>query len=301
MKHIKSVRAYHYFNHFNKNNYKITPFYQGKEDDGEYKIMKIEYDGKIELEYKLVTNDKEIDLFISNEFKPNKLIPSEGALLKNSCLTIKIDKKKNTAHIEGISTDMFSCFSHPEFSLINEGKFYLIMTIKFLKKYKDKFKINKITLLDNANINTKKGNFNLSQFKLLTEGLTWYEKYGFKINKEYEKQHQLNKDIIKEQTVDSVDLITIISNIKEKSSGTSIEYLKNIINLLEKNKKENLIKMMNYIFIENKNNYSENLYILINDMILTKIEEKYPKYKEKMKLNQKYFERYKPNNYYMEI
>jgi hypothetical protein len=88
-----------------------------------------------------------------------------------------IDKDNKMAIIEAISADKFVCFYDVDFNLKNKGSFYLKISIKMLEKYKDKFKINKIVLRDNATVHCKfkekSFSFNLSQFLLLTNGNTW--------------------------------------------------------------------------------------------------------------------------------
>ncbi|ADO67059.1 hypothetical protein crov026 [Cafeteria roenbergensis virus] len=291
---FKSVISSIFIKHNNNYNYHIKHLYGGT--NNKVKTLKLEYDGKIELEYKIVSNDKEIDVFISNYFDIDKLIPD------NSCLSIKISKIKHEAHIEGISTDKFSCFKDTTFQLKNQGKFYVTMTIKMLKKYKDKFNINKITLHDNAIIKSKKGDFNLSQFKLLTEGCTWYEKFGFKIDKKYKQQHQINKDIIEKLKIKDINIIGIITDILNKTTNEiKKDYIKNVIKNLEENQDEKLTVMLYFIFTENKNKYSSDLYLLIIDDLLKLIETIYSHFDVNLNKNKIYYERYKPANYYMKI
>jgi len=152
------------------------------------KIYNIEYDKKIELIFKQITKSPdEIEIYLSNEFDDN------------NCITIQINKKLKVASIHGISKEKNSCFNHADFILKNSGSFYLEMSLKLLKKYKDKFNINKITLIDNAQIYCENnGKFKLSQLLLLTKGYTWYEKFGFKIKDKIKRnQVENSKKLLK--------------------------------------------------------------------------------------------------------
>jgi hypothetical protein len=60
---------------------------------------------------------------------------------------ILIYKDNNIAVLQGISSD--KCFRNPEF---NNGKHLMAITIKFLKKYQEKFNIKYIELTDNSYI-----------------------------------------------------------------------------------------------------------------------------------------------------
>lgn len=116
------------------------------------------------------------------------------------------------------------------------------MAIKMLKKYKDKFKINKINLKDNAKVQPiNEKYYNLSQFKLLTEGITWYEKFGFKIN----------KDIIKNLKTKETNLYKLIKDNNKIDS----EYKNNILKYIKLNKENYLLELINMIFVENRHNH----------------------------------------------
>ena len=211
------------------------------------KTYTIEYNDKIELVYKKISkSDNDIDVYLSNDFNDN-------------CITVQINKKLRVGSIHSISNTEKSCFNSNDFILKNQGSFYLAMTIKLLKKYKDKFHIDKITLIDNAVIHCKKGdNFHVSQFLLLTKGYTWYEKFGFKITDE-SKQKKLDetKKVLQKIKIKDVDFKIIFENIKEKDSkkyklinSTLIDHIKSTI---KNNSNENFMAIMDFIFSKNKN------------------------------------------------
>ena len=236
---------------------------------GNYKSFKIEYDNKIEIEFKKVQIDKKhIDIFISDKFVDE---PTN----ENSCIVININKENKEAYIQGISgSSLYNCFANPDFILKNPGSFYLKMTIKMLQKYKEKFNINIITLKDNATISIdKKITYNLSQFKLLTEGVTWYEKYGFKINKENEKIHEASKKILNKLRVKGTNIRKLLKELDNKKVNN--DYIKNILNCLDKNKREKLIEIMNLIFNINRSNETNIIYALVIDKLLSNIENNY--------------------------
>ena len=271
-------------NYFHKQVIRNFTYKNGIQVGGVIKEIKIEYNKKIELTFKMIENNKGLEIYLSNEIEENKLTEN------NSCIFIQINKNTKTAHIFGVSSSsLHNCFSDPEFILKKPGNFYLDMSIKMLRKYKDKLNINKITLLDNAKIQPKMGkSYSLSQFKLLTEGITWYEKYGFKINKEVKKQHQTNKDIIKNLKTKETNLYQLIKNSNHEK--TKVDYKNNILKYLELNQEDYLQESMKMIFVKNRHNYSDLLYSLIIEKLLRNIEKNYDSY-----------ERFKQNTFYLKI
>ena len=234
----------------------------------------IEYNDKIELVYKKISkSDNNIDIYLSNDFNDN-------------CITVQINKKLRIGSIHSISNTEKSCFNSNDFILKHQGEFYLDMTIKLLKKYKEKFSIDKLTLIDNAVIHCKKGdNFNLSQFLLLTKGYTWYEKFGFKIT-DKSKQDSVNKskDVIKQMKIKDIDFDKIFKDIKENKkekykliSSSTIDQIKKIIST---NQNESFMSIMDFIFGKNKNDDTCLLYSLIINRgeLLAQIKTKYTKF-----------------------
>jgi hypothetical protein len=94
----------------------------------------------------------------------------------SNCILILIYKDNNTAVLQGISSD--KCFRNPEF---NNGKNLRVITIKFLKKYQEKFNINQIELTNNSYIacNYKDVKIWLVDLSLLQHNESFYEKFGF--------------------------------------------------------------------------------------------------------------------------
>ena len=237
------------------------------------KTFKIEYDGKIELEFKRINRgDNEFEIYLSNDFDDS------------SCITIQINKKTKVASIHNISKEKNYCFNHADFILKHQGTFYLKMAIKLLKKYKEKFNINKITLIDNAVITCKessefdKGKFNLSQSLLFTNGYTWYEKFGFKITDEKKNKIVENsKKVIESLKIKDIDFDPILLDASENKlykfiSATTINHIKKTI---KDNKNADFMLVMKHLFYDNRNDETCLLYSLINNKLLRQLEKKY--------------------------
>ncbi len=92
------------------------------------------------------------------------------------CVSIIISKEYKTAEIHGIS-NYKSCL---QFTNENIGSTLLKLTIRMLKKYKERFGINMIILTDNSIKKCIKENIILSIMLSLLTGNTWYGKYGFR-------------------------------------------------------------------------------------------------------------------------
>lgn len=105
---------------------------------------------------------------------------------KIECVSILISIPDNVAEIHGIA-NFTSCLIDTN---ENIGSTLLKITLKMLKKYKEKLNINKISVKDNSQ---KK--CNLSKMLFLLNGDTWYGKYGFRPRElnEYKISKLLNK------------------------------------------------------------------------------------------------------------
>ena len=99
---------------------------------------------------------------------------------KNNCVVILINEKDKIAKLDSLIVSNGECIDLEDFGLKTSGKFHLKVAIKMLKKYKEKFKINKIVLEDVATVKCNDLDFPLSSYLLLTKGYTFYGKEGFK-------------------------------------------------------------------------------------------------------------------------
>jgi hypothetical protein len=243
------------------------------------KTFKIEYDGKIELEFKKINkiSDNDFEIYLSNNFDDN------------SCITIQINKKNKVASIHNISKEKLSCFNHADFLLKKPSSFYVEMSIKLLKKYKEKFNIDKITLIDNAVINCEMrdsnnfniGKFNLSQYLLFTKGHTWYEEFGFKITDEIKnKVVQNSKIVIKTLKIKDIDFDPLFKDASESKNYKYINdtVIKQVKKILKDNKNQKFMTIMKHIFYDNRTDETCLLYNLINSKLVRQLEKKFDKF-----------------------
>ena len=151
------------------------------------------------------------------------------------CVTIIIFPEDENAEIHGIG-NYKSCIEDSNKSV---GSTLLKITIKMLKKYKDKFKINKIILTDNSLKKCGKVNIKLAHMLFLLNGNTWYGKYDFRPidNATYEYNEILNEQYNNNQS--------IIENINIKEA--------NIIKYIKLTKNKGLISATNQIIEKEPN------------------------------------------------
>ena len=169
------------------------------------------------------------------------------------CITIIISKSDKTAEIHGIG-NFTSCLHEPN---QNVGSTLLKITLKLLKKYKEKFNIKMVILSDNSLKLCVKTNIKLSQMLTLISGDTWYGKYGFRpvknvgnnyiIDEISNKLYEKNKKIINKITITDIDLIKYI---KLTNNDKLIKACEKIIQL----KPTMLLKDFLGNFISNFNN-----------------------------------------------
>jgi len=163
----------------------------------EYKNEKIKFDSMID--------DDRIHIFLTS--------------LKDSrehCIMIIIDKSEKVAYIESISNDKTNnCFDTPEF---NKGFVIMEITIKMLKKYKDKLNITVIQLKDNSFIYcNKKIQISLGSLSFLQYGNTFYGRFGFlPKNKDDNKLYVRNQIILEQTKTSQIKLNTILENFNGK-------------------------------------------------------------------------------------
>lgn len=134
----------------------------------------------------------------------------------DNCIMIIVDMEEKTAYIEGITQNKYTnCFSNPE---LNNGKTIMEITIKMLKKYKDKLKLKYIKLKDNSFIQC---NLNvqiwLSDLSMLQHNETFYSRFGFKPeNKDIYEQYLENRVILKRTHVNKIKLEKILDDYDKK-------------------------------------------------------------------------------------
>ena len=136
------------------------------------------------------------------------------------CVAIIIDLENKIAEIHGIG-NYTSCLDDIN---TNIGSTLLKITLKMIKKYKDKLDIKKILITDNSLKKCNNKSIKLSLMLTLLTGDTWYGKYGFKpVDDTLIKYYDNNKKIMNTITLKDIDLIKYLKmskldqNIIEKS------------------------------------------------------------------------------------
>ena len=105
-----------------------------------------------------------------------------------------------------------------------------------LKKYKDRFNIDKIILTDNSIKKCGNKNIILSTMLILLTGNNWYGKYGFrpyddikdKLNKRMNIKYEHNQNIMKSITITEANIVKYIELTKKERI---IEDVKKLISL----------------------------------------------------------------------
>ena len=124
------------------------------------------------------------------------------------CVAIIIDIENKIAEIHGIG-NYTSCLDDIN---INVGSTLLKITLKMIKKYKNKFDITKILLTDNSLKKCHNKNIKLSMMLILLTGETWYGKYGFRpIEKKLIKKYEDNIKIMNTIKLSDIDLIRYLN------------------------------------------------------------------------------------------
>jgi hypothetical protein len=162
---------------------------------------------------------------------------------KNECVIIYINEKENIVELRSLTMENGKCIDLEDFGLKTTGKFHLKVAIKMLKKYKDKFKINKIVLEDIATVKCNETEFPLSSYMLLTKGYTFYGKEGFEyVEKDYNDLLKKYKNYILKLKVKDVDMKDIIKKSKNR------ELNKDIINNAKDNKNMLFVNFLGILF-----------------------------------------------------
>lgn len=167
---------------------------------------------KNNIKFDKIMDEGRLSLFLSVIDEKKSVDKKKSIDNKDNCIFIIIDE--NIAYIEGITSNKYTkCFDTPE---LNNGKSLMEITIKMLKKYKDKLKINKIQLKDNSFIQCDSTKICLADLSFLQYNETFYGKFGFipfdeKINKKYLK----NRAILQTKLVGNINLIKILNEYEE--------------------------------------------------------------------------------------
>jgi len=208
--------------------------------------------------------------------KDEKLLILNKNKNKNECIVIYINEKDKVAELRSLTIENGKCIDLEDFWLKTSGKFHLKVAIKMLKKYKDKFKINKIVLEDIAIVKCNEMEFPLSSYMLLTKGYTFYGKEGFEyVEKDYNDLLKKYKNYILKLKVKDVDIKDIIKKSKNR------ELNKDIINKAKDNKNMLFVDFLGLLFSRESmlNDEMCELYMIILDKMViyyaNKLGEKY--------------------------
>ncbi len=154
------------------------------------------------------------------KFKENSIDPDHWFLTSNEgddCVFVIIDKTSGVAEIHGIG-NYKSCIIDTNQSV---GSTLLKITLKMLRKYKEKLGIKLIILTDNSVKRCHNVNIKLPNMMTLLTGDTWYGRYGFRpitrsadsytIDKTALSYYEKNKQIMSQVKITDIDLIKYIS------------------------------------------------------------------------------------------
>ena len=171
------------------------------------KTLSVSYNNNI---YKFEESEIDDNHFILYSYEENPL----------DCVSIIISKEYKLVEIHGIG-NYKNCLQNTN---TNIGTTLLKITLKMLKKYKNKLGINMIILTDNSIKICNKKNIILSKMLILLTGDTWYGKYGFRpydiqvdsMNDRTNKEYNKNKDIMKKITITEINILKYIELTKKE-------------------------------------------------------------------------------------
>lgn len=202
------------------------------------------------------------------------------------CVILTIDKEDKSVIITSLGS--LDKYYNEE---INVGSNLLKITLKMIRKYKDKLGVNKILLTDNTIYYCNNIKLDLQIMMTLFEGHTWYGKYGFRpYNKEgntyildnyYNKIYDINLQIMNTIKIKDINFNKYLLLINEKYPDNFTLEIIDIFNLFLENNKDLLVK--DFLKIINKKDIFKktcdyfNVYykILFDDLQLKKINSYY--------------------------
>jgi hypothetical protein len=178
--------------------------------------LKVKYNEHTYIFEELELNDNHFILFSQDE--------------SNECMSIVISTEDNIAEIHGIS-NFKGCLIDTN---NNIGSHLLKITLKMLKNYSDKLKINKITLKDNSIKNCGSDKIKLTKMLILLTGHTWYGKKtsgSFRpndnvtnnIDKNKNKHYEKNIKIMDKLTISDINLVKYIKITKKEQLIKQVE------------------------------------------------------------------------------
>jgi hypothetical protein len=222
---------------------KITDIYNKNQSGGGERVLNITYKDHI---YKFQESQIDDNHFILYSLDDSDL----------ECVSILIDTETQQAELHGIS-NYESCL---RFTNTNVGSLLLKITLKMLKKYKDRLGIKFITLTDNSIKKCNNFDIELSSMLILFNGHTWYSKYGFRPNNNfYNNKYEKNIDIINNITITDAN---IIKYIKLTKNNNLIKSTKRLL----KEQPNFLLKTYLYNFLSKYDKTCEYFYLFYLDL-----------------------------------
>ena len=174
---------------------KITDIYNKNQSGGGDRELNITYKDHI---YKFQESQIDDNHFILYTLDDTEL----------ECISILIDIESQQAELHGIS-NYESCL---RFTNTKVGSTLLKITLKMLKKYKNKLGIKFIILTDNSIKKCNNHDIKLSNMLILLSGHTWYGKYGFRPYKyNYDiNRYEKNIEIMNNITISDANILKYI-------------------------------------------------------------------------------------------
>jgi hypothetical protein len=173
----------------------------------------------------------------------------------SDCIMITIDKITGISSINNLTSTGIKC---SETLINNIGKYLVEITIKLLKKYKDKLNIKKIELSDHSFLYCNNTTISLADLYILKHGITFYSLFGFlPTDYELKKSFYNNNIIMKNLKIKDSKLLYFLNKY-------SIEYKKDInhiINYITKNQDKLLMNIINKL--SSKDVFNNNCELLI--------------------------------------
>lgn len=229
MNHLALKRIYQH-NDFLKKTYKTYAlFFQNisLQKGGGYNVL---YKNKKIYFESLIEDNERLKIFLTSSANDD------------TCIMVIIDKSDKLAYIESLTNNKDNkCFDTPE---LNKGFNIMEITIKMLKKYKEKLTINVIQLKDNSFIYCdNKTKTWLSSLSFLQYNNTFYGRFNFipKDKDMYEK-YLRNQFILDETLTKKINIEKLMTKFNKK-----IYNKENIMKYYNKYKESNITKWFNKI------------------------------------------------------
>ncbi len=196
--------------------------------------MKQQYGGSTtEAIHKFTDKGKTYRFNVSTEIHDDAIKIIVLSKSEQECITVIIYKDSNDAILHNMSyyPDCAQLDNQANEGLKRPGGGSILLRFiyKYLVALKNKYKINKIVLKDNSYLYCDNCTYNISlaRLKMLTEGRTWYSKYGFKPynpkiqqpDTELLKRYNQNKKIITKLKTSELNILNMAKYVNRKEEA----------------------------------------------------------------------------------